>query len=83
MVVNTTPSWDGHPLHMDTSFFSHLLNLRVSFFWRHLANEMLMDTFYDWKTPLYNSTPDIIFMGLLYSLHKSGKLVNVDLYAQL
>ena len=69
MKEDKRPSWDGHPLHMDASFSSQLLNLRVSFFWRHLANELLIDTFRTWITPPYNSTPDFIFMGNLMEIY--------------
>ena len=41
---------------------SELLNLRVAFYWRHLADKKLFETFRDWT--IYNdTTPDYIVMG--------------------
>ena len=46
----------------DRQVTSELLNLRVAFYWRHLANEKLLSTFRDWT--IYNdTTPDYIVMG--------------------
>lgn len=71
MKEDKRPSWDGHPLHMDASFSSQLLNLRVSFLWRHLADELLIDTFHNWTTSP-RSSPDFVFMGIdLVNLRKN------------
>ena len=54
----------------DRQVTSELLNLRVSFYWRHLANEKLLSTFRNWT--IYNdTTPDYIFMGSLIRLSSS------------
>ena len=54
-----------YKFHEDTNTTSELLNLRVSFYWRPLANEELLKTFLGWNTPPYTSTPDFILMGKL------------------
>ena len=53
----------------DRQVISKLLNLRVSFYWRHLANEKLLKTFRDWSMPPYKNTPDYIVMGQSDSLY--------------
>ena len=52
--------------HEDRNMTSESLNLRVSFYWRPLANEELLKTFLDWNTPPYTSTPDYVLMGNLF-----------------
>jgi hypothetical protein len=47
----------------DRNVTSEALNLRLSFYWRPLANEDLIKTFREWNTPPYRSTPDYIVMG--------------------
>ena len=48
----------------DRNVTSKALNLRLSFYWRPLANEELIATFREWNTPPYRSTPDYIVMGM-------------------
>lgn len=47
----------------DRHVISELLNLRVSFYWRHLADDKLLKTFRDWSVSPYKNTPDYIIMG--------------------
>ena len=49
----------------DRNITSELLNLRVSLFWRKMINQQMMDTFHNWNTPPYTSTPDFIILGKL------------------
>jgi len=49
--------WNG-----DRQVTSELLNLRVAFYWRHLADEKLLSTFRNWTSS--RTPPDFIVMGL-------------------
>ena len=49
--------------HADLNVTSELLNLRMSYYWRPLANEEMLNTFRNWNTPPYDSTPDFVLMG--------------------
>ena len=61
MVGNTR-----NKVHDEMNITSDLLNLRLSYYWRPLANnEDLIQTFRKWNTPPYDSTPDYIFTGFL------------------
>lgn len=46
-------------------YTSDLLNLRVAFYWRPLANDNLINTFRQWNTPPYITTPDYIIIGII------------------
>ena len=50
--------------HEDRDVTSEALNLKMSFYWRPLANEELIKTFSEWNTPPYHSTPDYIITGM-------------------
>ncbi len=47
----------------DRNVTSDALNLRISFHWRPLTNQELIQTFRHWNTPPYRSTPDYIIVG--------------------
>lgn len=61
-------------LQHDMNSSSELLNLQVSFYWRHLANENLLNLFRSWdlsySVSSSSSVPQFILMGLSYSLHE-------------
>ena len=53
--------------HDDRNVTSKLLNLRISYYWRRLANEDFIETFREWNT--HDSTlPDYILMGWTFKL---------------
>ena len=58
----STPTAKFH-FHEDRNVTSDELNLQVSFYWRPLVNDQLINTFRNWNTPPYSSTPDFILMG--------------------
>ena len=49
--------------HEDRNVTSELLNFRLAFYWREVANEELVNTFGQWNTPPYDSTPDFVIVG--------------------
>ena len=63
MKTKPTPKAQYH-FHEDRDVTSEALNLKMSFYWRPLANEELIKTFSEWNTPPYHSTPDYIITGM-------------------
>ena len=76
-IETVEPISPGEPLkHADRDVTSRLLNLVVSFKWRpRIDARNFIDTFRQWNTPPFLSTPHLIVMGSLQQLDMNLTLI--------